>query len=66
MLYGICAHPVSSAVKKPRFWGACQENILDNKTFGTRFDQCLRGNRVLKISVTMRCGVLATCAKIFQ
>jgi hypothetical protein len=46
------------------FLDACQENILDTTEFDTRFDPCLQGNRALKISVTMRCGVLALSAKI--
>ena len=51
-------------VKKPGFWGVCQENIIDKWTIDTRFDQCLQGFRSLKISVTMSCGILALCAII--
>ena len=47
---------------KPCFWDACQEFILDKKTPGMRFDQCLQGFCSLKISVTMSCGDLAVWA----
>jgi hypothetical protein len=40
---------------KDRFLGHRQENILDTEAPGTRFDQCLQGFRILKISVIMTC-----------
>ncbi len=48
------------------FLGVCQEYILDKQAPDTRFDQCLQGVRVLKISVTMTCTLSALCAKICQ
>jgi hypothetical protein len=48
------------------FWRFCQENILDKLDHGARFYQCLQGFLALKISVTMRCGILAVCAKTIQ
>jgi hypothetical protein len=54
------------AEKKSCFWGACQEYIIDNKAPGARFDQCLRGFRVLKKSVMMTCTISTLCAKILK
>ena len=48
-------------VKKARFSGHRQENILYNNALDTRFDQCLQGFRVLKIDPTMSCTNTALC-----
>jgi hypothetical protein len=40
-------------VKKPGFWSACQEYILDKEAPDTRISQCLQGFRVVKKPPTM-------------